>query len=104
MRICVKTMKGYSIQLLVNPGDTVEQIKAMIFFMGELPACTQRLVCFGRQMQDYFTLSHYGFDQDGIVVIHSARWLCRSLYSMSGPVKGNVLLYACGRGTSRMTP
>jgi large subunit ribosomal protein L40e len=60
MKTTVKTLTGKSVDFHVNTADSVESLKQKIHNKKGIPDDKQRLIFFGRQMQDGHVLSDYG--------------------------------------------
>ncbi|KAI5359517.1 Putative Ubiquitin-like domain-containing protein [Septoria linicola] len=60
LEITVKTLKGETIQLLVSNTTTVDDVKDGIQVAEGIPPDQQRLLCFGKQLEDDRTLASYG--------------------------------------------
>jgi ubiquitin C len=64
IQIFIRSPGGKTITLQVNPSDTVETIKDMIWSKEGLPIHEQRLIFFGKQIEDRRTLSDYGIQKE----------------------------------------
>jgi len=60
MRIYVKTLSDKTIELQVDPSETIEIVKVKIHEQEGISPCDQRLLMEGRDLADLRTLSDYG--------------------------------------------
>ena len=65
--VYVRTLRGKSIAIDVNDGDTIKSVKDKITDIEGIPADQMRLVFNGKQMEDGNTIQDYGIQDDSSI-------------------------------------
>lgn len=66
MRIYIKTLTGKTINLYVDPYDTIDKVKEKSQNQDDIPLDQQRLIFGGQQLEDNRTLDHYKIKKESI--------------------------------------
>jgi ubiquitin C len=72
MRIFVETDTEYSLNLVVEPSNTIRKLKALIQESEGVPSYQQTLTFRGKQLKDNQTLSHCGIQRKSVLLLNSS--------------------------------
>ena len=67
MQIFVKTLTGRTITVIVNPTDTVRNVKEKIKDKDAVPVNEQRLLYAGKELKDEDTLTDYNIQMESTI-------------------------------------
>ena len=69
MRFYVQSQTGKISILFAEPCETIENIKYMIEYTEKIPSGLQRLVCFGKALDNDYTLADYNIQEDSTLFL-----------------------------------
>ena len=77
----MKTLTGKTITIIVNPSDTIDDIKSKIQNKEGIPPDQQKLIWCGLQLQDALTVRYYNIHKEDTLVCIDCVPECAATYS-----------------------
>jgi len=82
MQIFIKTLTGRTVTIIVDPDDTIAQVKQKFFEKDAVPIDEQRLIFGGHELVDDKTLKDYSIARDN--TLHLVLRLPGGIYNANG--------------------